>query len=528
MLRLLKITVSTLLILVFVFACTSLSAQPVENSQNENDYYKVGLKLAEQGEVKKALQIWLQTKARLKIPVTRIGVGFIKVVTEHDLKKYYGFATLMYNWGLSTEKVKPNKKALRKIIERVGNLVEYEKYRKWDEMLEDNNPAIYKELRQFWQKMDLTPATTYNERLIEHWQRINYAQKHFSKDDYTIFGTDDRTKIYVRYGKPDFITKGELYFNMGAAKSYIRTMAAKAAPKEIFLTANLARSFHRFPKYEIWVYKSSLYRKKKLIFIFGKASGVTDGFRLVHSVGELIPRSAYSVPTKLTYEDILNVDREPIKTFAPATVLQALYYRQLAYVDPYFRHKYTSIMSATTGFIPPDRRTARNISSDAEFDAFVVKSRAQKEASVIARKMANIPLKVYTYRQLSRSNQPVLLTFIVSKPYKAFWVDYINNYRGRNNKILSDSTKSRLLKYYRYYHVVQLYNKEGTLVKQIHNTPTIIANNKSSISTFSIPAIGSGAEMMFIARLENQDHSSTYSVKICLSPVNFAGWELSE
>lgn len=58
-----------------------------------------------------------------------------------------------------------------------------------------------KALLQFWMLQDPTPATFVNERLPEHWERLEYARRWFSSIEPR--GYDDRGMIYVQYGPPD-------------------------------------------------------------------------------------------------------------------------------------------------------------------------------------------------------------------------------------------------------------------------------------------------------------------------------------
>lgn len=52
----------------------------------------------------------------------------------------------------------------------------------------------------FWNERDANPATTVNERLIEHYRRVMYARIHYSEKQYPF---DRRGEIHVRYGPPD-------------------------------------------------------------------------------------------------------------------------------------------------------------------------------------------------------------------------------------------------------------------------------------------------------------------------------------
>lgn len=53
---------------------------------------------------------------------------------------------------------------------------------------------------QFWEQRDPNPVSEENERLIEHYKRLDYARMHYSAE--TEAGYDDRGKIYVRFGTP--------------------------------------------------------------------------------------------------------------------------------------------------------------------------------------------------------------------------------------------------------------------------------------------------------------------------------------
>ena len=53
----------------------------------------------------------------------------------------------------------------------------------------------------FWTSRDPNPITEENERLIEHYRRLEYARTQYPGKDIAPY--DDRGKIYVRYGEPD-------------------------------------------------------------------------------------------------------------------------------------------------------------------------------------------------------------------------------------------------------------------------------------------------------------------------------------
>lgn len=57
-------------------------------------------------------------------------------------------------------------------------------------------------LINYWRAQDPNPITIQNERLIEHFQRIEYAGSHFMSANSPL-GFDDRGKVYVRWGPPE-------------------------------------------------------------------------------------------------------------------------------------------------------------------------------------------------------------------------------------------------------------------------------------------------------------------------------------
>ena len=59
-------------------------------------------------------------------------------------------------------------------------------------------------VRRFWASRDPAPLTRANERLIEHYRRVAYALRNFSKGQ---FPWDDRGEVYVRLGDPDHVSR---------------------------------------------------------------------------------------------------------------------------------------------------------------------------------------------------------------------------------------------------------------------------------------------------------------------------------
>ncbi len=59
-----------------------------------------------------------------------------------------------------------------------------------------------KSLFELWQKYDDNPATAYNPLMVEFFQRVDYAESHFTISKRIDGYKTDMGKIYIRYGKP--------------------------------------------------------------------------------------------------------------------------------------------------------------------------------------------------------------------------------------------------------------------------------------------------------------------------------------
>lgn len=60
-------------------------------------------------------------------------------------------------------------------------------------------------LRSFWKRLDPTPDTPVNERLLQHMQRIVHVETHFSGNSTQRPADTDRGRIYITFGPPDDI-----------------------------------------------------------------------------------------------------------------------------------------------------------------------------------------------------------------------------------------------------------------------------------------------------------------------------------
>ena len=102
-------------------------------------------------------------------------------------------------------------------------------------------------VRAFWQKRDPTPATPGNERLVEHYRRVLYALRTFSRDGKT---WDRRGNVYIRYGEPAHVSKrGDIRFetvqDVVRVKERLLNTLSPEAKQEILARAGRLRTSTR-------------------------------------------------------------------------------------------------------------------------------------------------------------------------------------------------------------------------------------------------------------------------------------------
>lgn len=123
----------------------------------------------------------------------------------------------------------------------------------------------------WWRSEDPMPATLENERMVEHLERVAYAQEHFAHAE-SLTGFDDRGAIYLRYGAPKH--REVVKFNESRLTD------------EIF-QPGLSINLSDFPMNEFWSY-GDIDRAGYYLFIEGD-----EGYR-IGQFDELLPRQLRS------------------------------------------------------------------------------------------------------------------------------------------------------------------------------------------------------------------------------------------
>jgi len=83
-------------------------------------------------------------------------------------------------------------------------------------------------LEAFWKAKDPTPETSYNELMVQYFQRVDHAMKEFGLLREPDGSKSDRGRIYILYGQPTRVD---------------RTLSATAGFQEIWLYENLNKRF---------------------------------------------------------------------------------------------------------------------------------------------------------------------------------------------------------------------------------------------------------------------------------------------
>ena len=237
----------------------------VQNYPATGKEYESGLERYENGQISEALDIWLGAFNTYKDTDDidpRIGWKFGEVVAEHTMTRLYEVATMIYYWSLTAEgkEVQP---FLTEAVLQSQVVFDSFDINKVEKRSRRDPVGMAGDLLMQWKQMDPTPGTVINERLIEHWQRVVHAKKHFNKAKNTIYGTDDRALLYVRFGKPDVIHSGTLELNEAIIKS------------EISDIIDVSNTFYKkiiknfYPAdYEIWIYEGLSTRGRIVEFLY--------------------------------------------------------------------------------------------------------------------------------------------------------------------------------------------------------------------------------------------------------------------
>lgn len=513
-------------------ACVFMGFASSAGDSIKKDYYKRGLKAKQQGDVQKALMIWGQARKKTtdsrKIDA-RIGFSYIGTVTEQKLHDHYEQASLMYFWALDATNLRKNFEAVEDELERLQPLFDGKEYRRLRRLLKSGNRSVMNEIRGYWLKNDPTPDEDYNERLLEHWERIAFSRKHFDENSVTVYETDDRAKIYIKYGPPDYVKEGVLKFNFSDVKSWVRELTrlgthrrsslfsgstqssvtgqggnsnvqsefgnsrffeTEAVSEEI---SRQVRQYFMNPKYSIWVYRGLNEDPfSNVIYIFGEP-GDGGRFGLRRSVEDFIPKRAFRPVNRLGSTSI-----------TPAILLQLMIYDELSIADPFFGDAFRSLESSIFNISNPvSSQLAFKQRAQSEFKLAEFKATAPADISLYEKTMPRLELHYRQYRMLDDNNNPYLLVNVSTYPQEAFITSSAVDLANRRN------IENYLLTY-----TAQIRDESYNLLEEKKVSPDFnnrsynineMKKNRAVSSLIRIPYVSETAFQSLSATLENPE-----------------------
>lgn len=470
-----------------------------------------GLELETEGQYEQALEIWSSAFTELDTPSLTIGREYIRLATEHNLRDYYETASSIYLWGLSAESIKSNSEALKLELAMLRPLAGQESFKEWQQLFEQENPLVYKKIHSFWQQLNPTPSTRYNERLIEHWERIAYAREHFDRRNDPPYGTDDRGVEYVRYGEPDKIKSGTLTLSTGEVYNDCRAFPGCNPDMMRDVVMNLDPN----PYFEVWSYdRPNGQMQYNLIILFGEKS--SGGFQKINVIEDMIPRRAFSLnDNRYAIQSPGGGNSSPGTIFTPGMIMQWLYYKQLISVDFYFVDRFTELAAEwDVGESPlAAARLGKFQGPMQEEINKMIKLQEEKKApdniSTHEKNFPSIPLRTYHYRMLDEKGNPVTVTFVESQPRQVFLEDLAFN----EDVLFHDEsvTAVEAFIHYELTHGLLVKDANGEVLNRSSMPAELILDFREDLpssSVFTFPYAEEGNTVQLYAELHNRHPES--------------------
>jgi GWxTD domain-containing protein len=447
-------------------------------------YYELGKEKHTAGDWQEALRIWMTaiTDSNFVDPDPRLGISFIELITEKELKNMYKSASLLYLWGMTADEIKPFATELEQEVERIKPLLTEDRYREWRNKLRAEDASLYADIRAFWLSVDPTPMQQPNERLLEHWERIAYARKNFTKNFSSAYGTDDRGLIYIRYGKPDRQHGGFLMPEDTEVRSKLVELNAMTTEirqqglETIFAQQqqNAMRAMFQPSEYEVWIY-NLIDRKGTGTFIFG-TPGDGGRFGLRRSMDEFIPRNAFRTPIQSPGSDNYN-------QMVAGNLIELGIYRDLAAVDPYFASTFVDLERTwsqyTSGAVSAESYKNISMNTTAANRLRDNQSLLNQSRSDFEKKYAPLDNTINIYRVLN-NNEPAYIIVNKTDPSLATAVDA----RQMNN---SETSRSYALR-----DAIAVFDENWKVLSYIEENPTLRLESSTMVvhadnSTFLVP-----------------------------------------
>ncbi len=405
--------------LILIVSALILFTKPV---LSQTDHYLKGKEALDNGAWVKALNLWEYGKRTLEtkgLSDPRIGISYVDLVTKEEKEFFYEKASDFYIWGFSGTNIGDFRDTVIEEAKRILPLLEEEEKNRWKRLLNGDTEDIANEITGFWIRTDLTPTSELNERLLEHWERINYSRKHFTANDYSIYGCDDRGLLYVKYGEPHLARNIRL-----AGSSNIEDFAAWDIEDQAVIE-DLQTELRGMSGLVVWVYKD-LYRDRTVPYLFGRASYGSWG--LLKGPEDLIDNRFFrksNMSARVGRDPDPNVARKAgARTFTsyPGFYILLRLYDRLQVFDSQFAERFNDLLSLEAQMqseaIAAAAAANRNLyfHYEAQNQENVLQRYAPQEKSDIEDMVVEIDILTRQIRLLDDQNRAKLAVLAVSTP----------------------------------------------------------------------------------------------------------------
>jgi GWxTD domain-containing protein len=417
-------------------------------NQNNPDEFRDGKNAASEGRYHEAAEIWISYAESLSSPEYRVGHELILLVTRHRLTEHYERTSDIYLNGLEDPNITDEEQQLLlNDLYYIRSMLDRGEERALESLIERKDRSVYRFFHNFWRNKSLTPSDPYNERLMEHWERVNFALENFATVARSPY--DDRGDIYIRFGEPQRKRDGIFMYNPGFANYLVATRMddgrgyGSAIDNAVNTTTYLNTlyrvvDYHQYPSFEVWVYYGLSNTPDNSVFLFGNLYG-GEQMTFKQSVDDFIPSAAYSstrrnnpVSMNIIQEDEsgqsstsstdggddteTDVVLESAETgvgapepITPALILQIMYYRQLASLDPFFSGRYEEMLNRYENTsMPLSASLARQFQQQNAANTIITKRGMPEEKSSAGNAIYELDTNVFAYRFADENLDPVL------------------------------------------------------------------------------------------------------------------------
>jgi len=424
-------------------------------SASATDLYEQGLAQLDSGNWQAALDTWWTAtdSSQTTPPDPHIGFAFIELTTQKQATDYYEKASQIYFWALAGDATQ-FKAELRTEVERLAPIASEEDYEALLKSLNHSDSSFSQKLRGFCVSKDPIPTTHVNERLIEHWERIAHVREKFKIENTTVYGSDDRGLVFVKFGAPEQTYHG----NLGSDQLEIMRWI------DDFLLRQEIQRYNNNPDFEIWIYKN-LRKGESTIFLFGKKDGFSK-YGLRSGLEELIPERAFRRSSLQTTQGIL-----------PGAMLQLMYYSQLVLVDPFYLDRYRELEALWSnaragGRLSPDYDVIRSLIDHYQNvdEAVVSFEYLPPDRTDALEGLEPLAMKYYTFRYLDRSRISRLCVMAVSTTQSYEDLDFTTFFAGEKTSK------------FKYRHILLAHDSGWVTTKKLVDYPALKNVNTSLFS----------------------------------------------